>query len=89
MTLKKAIKILNYFIEQKNIHLKNFFELEKEFSNKDTFELANQLRKNLESELVILGMIKTELIPKCKHPKKMRDKAADGQWYCMNCNSDL
>lgn len=27
--------------------------------------------------------------PNCKHPKKMRDKLPDGQWYCMNCNSDI
>ncbi len=27
--------------------------------------------------------------PKCKHPKKMRDRSPDGQWYCMNCNEDI
>lgn len=26
--------------------------------------------------------------PKCKHPKKMRDKC-EGQIYCMQCDTDL
>jgi len=36
-----------------------------------------------------LEIVKRELIPNCKHPKKMRDKTTDGQVYCMNCNFDL
>lgn len=39
--------------------------------------------------LHVLNLLKKELVPNCKHPKKMRDKTADGQWYCMNCNVDL
>ncbi len=89
MTVKKAIKTLNYFIEQKNKHLEIFSEIEDVFSSKDTFELADQLRKNLDSELVILGMIQTQLIPKCRHPKKYRDKMKNGTLYCMNYNVDL
>ena len=36
-----------------------------------------------------LELIKKELVPNCRHPKKMRGKAANGQLYCMNCNLDL
>jgi len=33
-----------------------------------------------------LETIRNEIIPNCNHPKKMKDMAPDGQWYCMNCN---
>ena len=36
-----------------------------------------------------LELIRKELVPNCKHPKKMMDRTADGQWYCMNCNYDI
>ena len=36
-----------------------------------------------------LETIKNGLVPNCIHPKKMKDMAPDGQWYCMNCNLDL
>ncbi|MCV0410703.1 MAG: hypothetical protein K5783_07660 [Nitrosopumilus sp.] len=36
-----------------------------------------------------LQKIRAELVPKCKHPKKMIDTLPDGQKYCMNCNMDL
>ncbi|EIJ65752.1 hypothetical protein BD31_I0833 [Candidatus Nitrosopumilus salaria BD31] len=36
-----------------------------------------------------LEAIRSELIPNCKHPKKMQDRASNGQLYCMNCNFDL
>jgi hypothetical protein len=35
-----------------------------------------------------LESIKKELVPKCKHPKNMRDRVGN-QWYCMNCNWDF
>jgi len=33
--------------------------------------------------------VKEQLVPNCKHPKKMRDRSPDDQWYCMACNLDL
>lgn len=51
--------------------------------------LAKTLSDSHQDSVRILKIIKKELVPNCKHPKKMRDKTADGQWYCMNCNSDL
>ncbi len=50
---------------------------------------ATTLAKSHEDNVQVLKVIKKELVPNCKHPKKMRDKTADGQWYCMNCNMDL
>jgi mRNA-degrading endonuclease YafQ of YafQ-DinJ toxin-antitoxin module len=48
-------------------------------------EFAQMKKRDIE----IFIKIKKELVPNCKHPKKMRDKTLNGQWYCMNCNSDL
>ena len=36
-----------------------------------------------------LEKIRRELVPNCKHPKKMTDILPDGQKYCMSCNLDL
>ena len=52
-------------------------------------DLAKTLSDSHQDSVHILDTIKKELIPNCKHPKKMRDKSADGQMYCMNCNFDL
>ncbi len=35
-----------------------------------------------------LNLIKKEIVPNCKHPKKMHD-ICKGQKYCMSCNLDL
>ena len=51
--------------------------------------LAKTLSDSHRDSVRILDDIKKELVVKCKHPQKMRDKSPDGQWYCMNCNSDL
>lgn len=89
MTVKNAIKILNYFVREKQKHLANLKCLEKSFFQKESCEIAEQLRKNLDSELEVLGMILVQLTPKCKHPKKYQDRTKDGNLYCMNCNMDL
>ncbi len=39
--------------------------------------------------MAVLVIILKMFSVKCKHPKKYHDKTKDGQWYCMNCNSDL
>ncbi len=52
-------------------------------------ELATSLGKSHEDNVQVLKVIKKELVPNCKHPKKMRDESPNGQWYCMNCNFDL
>ena len=89
MTVAKAIKILDYYLSEKTKHHESILSLEKSFSQKDSFEIAQLMRKNLESELVILKMLHEEIIPKYEHPKKYQDKMKNGTLYCMNCNMDL
>lgn len=55
----------------------------------DTYGIAKTLLDIDKTIVANLESIKSELVPNCKHPKKMRDRTPDGQWYCMNCNSDL
>jgi len=89
MTVKKAIKILDWWIE----HKKNGMEQLKKQWNYQTFDEATGVAKTLfemdETIIYNLEKIRKELIPNCKHPKKMRDRDPNGQWYCMNCNLDL
>jgi|APSaa5957512535_1039671.scaffolds.fasta_scaffold05394_4 hypothetical protein len=89
MTVTKAIKLLDYFLSEKTRHHEEIYSLERSFSQKDPFEIAQLIRKNLESELVILKMLRIQIMPKCKHPKKYQDKMKNGTLYCMNCNMDL
>ena len=86
MTVQKAIKILDWWINQKQESIGTLHETWK-FSD-DIHGVGKIL---LDSDKVIvsnLESIKKELVPKCKHPKNMRDKVGN-QWYCMNCNFDL
>jgi len=46
------------------------------------FDMDETILRNLEK-------IRSELVPDCKHPKNMRDRSPDVQWYCMACNLDL
>ena len=86
--IQKAIKITAYLID---IHLRNANGIEKLSKNWDDDErmkgLATSLISNNEDEAKCLLFLKNclEGKPKCKHPKKMRDKCGN-QWYCMNCN---
>jgi len=87
MTVNKAIKILDWWINQKKHGIEKLKE-EWDYSDDDygvTKTLLNADRITISN----LDMIKKELVPNCNHPEKMRDKTPDGQWYCMNCNLDL
>jgi len=89
MTIKKAIKILEYYIAEKEKHLERSIEYEKKAYEKDTFEIPKMMRENLESEITILKILQAQIVPKCRHPKKYQDKMKNGNLYCMNCNMDL
>ena len=52
-------------------------------------DLAKSLSDSHGDNILILNNIKKELVSNCKHPKKMRDKDGNGNWYCMTCNHDL
>jgi len=87
MTVNKAIKILDWWINQKKHGIEKLKE-EWDYSDDDygvTKTLLNADRITISN----LDMIRKEIVPNCNHPEKMRDKTPDGQWYCMNCNLDL
>lgn len=43
----------------------------------------------IKHEMEWLKILKKEIAPNCKHPKKLRDVDPDGNPYCMGCNLDL
>jgi hypothetical protein len=89
MTVKKAIEILDWWINHKKQSME---QLKKEWKFDDYDKATGVAQLLFESEQVAiynLETIRAELVPNCKHPKKMQDRLPDGQWYCMNCNMDL
>ncbi len=86
MTLQKAIKIIDWLIEQETI-LANGMKNPEQIWNQDfdcMQKLAKLLAENKEHEILVLQAIKNQIIPKCKHPKKMQDRDGNGNLYCMN-----
>lgn len=90
MTVKKAIEIIEWILNNKTKTVKEFYEPE---ILKAKYEIGANLYRTLlqvtETDIHNLQAVKEQLVPNCKHPKKMRDRAPNGQWYCMNCNLDL
>lgn len=87
MTVKKAIKMLDWWIDQRKQATEQF---KKDWDYKTEVEdVAKTMLKSDEIVIYNLETIRAELVPKCKHPKKMIDTLPDGQKYCMNCNLDL
>lgn len=87
MTVAKAIKICNFLIESHLKNSKRMRELVKDWI--DTPKgLAITIAEVHEDVAKCLLLIKNNIEPKCKHPKKMRD-GKKGQRYCMNCNLDM
>ena len=62
---------------------------EKWKNSDDKYGVEKSLMDSDKAVIENLELIRKEIVPNCKHPKKMRDKTADGQCYCMNCNTDL
>lgn len=90
MTVKKAINILSWMLDNKTKTVKEFYEPELLRAKYDLCaDLYHTLLKVTETDIHNLEALKEQLVPNCRHPKKMRDKTPDGQWYCMNCNLDL
>lgn len=91
MTVKKAIKILDWLIEQETNRAKGFVD-SKHSWNQDfdcLKDLAKSLSDSIKNEVTVLKILKKELVPKCRHPKNMQDKDSNCNRYCMNCNLDL
>ena len=87
MTIKKAIKILDWWIEQKSHGIE---KLQKEWIFSDDIHGVGKTLLDADKTIVTnLELIRKEIIPKCNHPKKMQDVDSNGNRYCMNCNWDL
>lgn len=87
MTVKKAIKMLDWWINQRKQAME---EMKKNWDYKTEVEdVAKVMLQHDETVISNLERIKAELVPKCRHPKKMIDTLPNGQKYCMNCNFDL
>ena len=87
MTVQNAIKILDWWITQKKESIEKL-KIDWDFVD-DSHGIGKILLDSDETIISNLETIKKELVPNCKHPKNMRDKTIDGQWYCMNCNFTL
>lgn len=90
MTVKKALEMLDFLIQYEKKMQDAMADPTKSWNvGADNIKnLAMSLSDSHQDNVRILNVIKKELVPNCKHPKKMRDKTSDGQLYCMNCNED-
>ena len=89
MTIKKAIKILDWWIYHKNQGME---ELKTKWNYQEYDDATGVAKIIFDMDKTILynlEKIRSELVPDCNHPNKMSDRAPDGQWYCMSCNLDL
>lgn len=91
MTVKKALKLLDFLIEYEEKMQNTMSDPTKSWNigGDNIVKLAKTLSSCHKDNVRVLNIIKKELVPNCKHPKKIRDKTANGQWYCMSCNLDL
>lgn len=92
MTLSKAYKLLKLAIKDKQIKKQGFLDPKMSWNQGEEMskDLARSLAEFLEKDITWLKAIMKQLppLPKCKHPKELRDKC-DGKSYCMGCNEDL
>ncbi len=82
MTILKALKLINWWIAQRENVIKELFL---DCKDSETMIIIRDSEKTIISNL---KLIRDELTPKCKHPKKMQDTCG-GVKYCMDCNCDL
>ena len=88
MTIKKAIKIIDWWINHKTQSMEKLLE-QWNYNPDKPSEVEQLLIKSNDTDLYNLKAIRAQLVPKCRHPKKMIDTLPNGQKYCMNCNFDL
>lgn len=82
MTVPKALKILDWWIAQRENVIKELFS---DCTNSEVMTTIHDSEKTIISNL---KLIRKQLIPNCIHPKKMQDTCG-GVKYCMDCNTDL
>ena len=87
MTIQKAIEILDFVIQNKKDMKEGFLQEDWE-RERMVLGVVSSALKCLDTDLYNLEEIKKQIVPECKHPKKMHE-VCEGQKYCMACNMDL
>jgi len=89
MTVKKAIEILDWILNNKTKTIEEFYKPNIIDSKYDLSEnLYRTLLEIAKTDVYNLEVVKKQLVPDCKHPPEMHD-VCKGQKYCMACNMDL
>lgn len=92
--MEKSIHALKKLVEHRNNLIATFRDKNQSWHLGEhtlSSDMAEGLADFLSDEVQYLEKIIQSLEdkkPKCRHPKKYRDKCGK-TWYCMNCNSDL
>ena len=91
MTVKKAIEILDWMLNNKTKTVEEFLKPE---IIKAKSEIGTDLYRTIlhvtETDIYNLNALKEQLVPDCKHPKEDRDLDPETKKpYCMACNLDL
>jgi len=91
MTIKKALKILDWYTNKKEEMKNGFLDMNMPWNQGQDciMELSKGLAVVMNKDIEILNSLIKELKPNCKHPKKFQDIDPDGNRYCMDCNLDL
>jgi hypothetical protein len=91
MTVKKALKIIDYIIDKKLQAKIDVLSLDRPWNQGSTnlIGLSEAYAIRLDNDVELFQILKKQLKPNCKHPKKFHDKDPDGNLYCMGCNLDL
>jgi hypothetical protein len=88
MTSKKAVRIVDKFIENRTKHIAELQRPENNWGCGIAATMVNQDIERMTHEISVFKILRKEIAPDCKHPKEMHD-ICKGQKYCMNCNMDL
>ncbi|WP_268544013.1 hypothetical protein [Candidatus Nitrosotenuis cloacae] len=89
MTVKNAVLILNLMIACKT-------RVKKELCEPGILNAKSDLSADIylllqtvsQIDIDNLEILRKQLVPECRHPKKMHD-ICKGQKYCKACNADL
>lgn len=88
MTTKKAVQIVDLFINNRTNHIADLQRPENNWGHGIAAEMVESDIERMTREIKLLKVLRKEIAPPCKHPKKMHDTCG-GRKYCMNCNMDL
>lgn len=88
MAARNAVKLCEELIVVCTNHSNGLRKMTKDWSPDGLKGTAICIADTVENISHIIQRIKSEIEPKCIHPKKMQD-IVNGKRYCMNCNFDL